>query len=37
MARTAATLDAKALAVLAIIFLILVMGFDFDNLFGKDN
>lgn len=33
--RTGATLDARALIVLGLIFIILVMGFDFDNLTGK--
>ncbi len=33
---TAATLDAKAIVVILIILFILVMGFDFDNLLGRE-
>lgn len=38
MARgiTSANLDGRAILVLLVIFTILVMGFDIDNLFGRE-
>lgn len=34
--RTGATLDGRAIVVLIAVMLILVMGFDIDNLLGKE-